>query len=441
MKPFWTMGLTLCAGAIVTSNLFAQQSNSLPISKGIPVQNISHRSYAGTPNAVSYEQPVVGSTGCNCGGNTSCSACGGQGRIPPAVTMCPPQQPTGVTSGACQPCITGIDCAQGPAGEKRWCDAQGIDFEPLWHGEYIGPVRLPSLLEYRVRVNDEVLITYFPNRQLVVAEYKLTPGDELSINSITDSDLRRERVTVQPDGTIVVPLLASPVRAAGKTIMQLRRDLELEYKKYINTPAINVEPFKVNTIVEDLKDAVNGPFAAGGRVLQTNVNPDGKIQLVGIGSVYVLGMTLEEIKREINLRYQERFVGIEVEPRLSRTASHFVFVFGEVANPGRFEMTGPTTVTQGLALAGGLKVGANNRQVVVFRRAEDWRLISTLLDLRGGHIGKRPNPSDEIWLRDSDLLIVPPRPVKVFNNAAQLIFTDGLYRVIPFQGLSIQQNR
>ncbi len=169
---------------------------------------------------------------------------------------------------------------------------------------------------------------------------------------------------------------------------------------------------------------LTAPLPRGGRVLQTNVNPDGKIQLVGIGSIYVLGMTLEEIKREINLRYQERFVGIEVEPRLSRTASHFVFVFGEVANPGRFEMTGPTHGTQGLALAGGLKVGANNRQVVVFRRAEDWRLISTLLDLRGGHIGKRPNPSDEIWLRDSDLLIVPPRPVKSLQQCG----TVDLYR-------------
>ena len=405
----WSISLVLCHSAMLVPHANAQ--NLSDEKSNLPAQ------FALSPNAQTSERQTT------------------------AIQMCPPQQPTGVTSGACKPCITGVDCAQGPNGEKRWHDAQGIDFGPLWHGEYIGPIRLPSLLEYRVRINDEVLVTYIPNRQVVPDEYKLTPGDELNINSVSDDTIKRERVQIQPDGTIVVPLIVDTrIMAAGKSIGQLRRDLEVAFKKYISNPAINVEPFKVNTAVEDLKDAVNGPFAAGGRVLTTVVNPDGRIQLVGIGSVYVLGMTLEEIKRELNLRYRSKFVGIEVEPRLSRTAPHFLFVFGEVATQGRFEMNGPTTVTQGLALAGGLKLGANNRQVFIFRRAEDWRLVSTMLDLRGGQLGKRPNPSDEIWLRDSDLIIVPPKPIKLFGNAVQQVFTDGLYRIVPFQVISLQKS-
>ena len=405
----WSISLVLCHSAMLVQHANAQ--NLSDEKSNLPAQ------FALSPNAQTSERQTT------------------------AIQMCPPQQPTGVTSGACKPCITGVDCAQGPDGEKRWHDAQGIDFGPLWRGEYIGPIRLPTLLDYRVRINDEVLVTYIPNRQVVPDEYKLTPGDELNINSVSDETINRDRVQIQPDGTIVVPLIVDTrIMASGKSIGQLRRDLEVAFKKYINNPAINVEPFKVNTAVEDLKDAVNGPFAAGGRVLTTVVNPDGRIQLVGIGSVYVLGMTLEEIKRELNLRYRSKFVGIEVEPRLSRTAPHFLFVFGEVATQGRFEMNGPTTVTQGLALAGGLKLGANNRQVLIFRRAEDWRLVSTMLDLRGGQLGKRPNPSDEIWLRDSDLIIVPPKPIKLFGNAVQQVFTDGLYRIVPFQVISLQKS-
>ena len=405
----WSISLVLCHSAMLVQHANAQ--NLSDEKSNLPAQ------FALSPNAQTSERQTT------------------------AIQMCPPQQPTGVTSGACKPCITGVDCAQGPDGEKRWHDAQGIDFGPLWHGEYIGPIRLPSLLDYRVRINDEVLVTYIPNRQVVPDEYKLTPGDELNINSVSDETINRDRVQIQPDGTIVVPLIVDTrIMASGKSIGQLRRDLEVAFKKYINNPAINVEPFKVNTAVEDLKDAVNGPFAAGGRVLTTVVNPDGRIQLVGIGSVYVLGMTLEEIKRELNLRYRSKFVGIEVEPRLSRTAPHFLFVFGEVATQGRFEMNGPTTVTQGLALAGGLKLGANNRQVLIFRRAEDWRLVSTMLDLRGGQLGKRPNPSDDIWLRDSDLIIGPPKPIKLFGNAVQQVFTDGLYRIVPFQVISLQKS-
>jgi len=381
----------------------------------------------------------TGMQSCGCGGTAGCGRCGGCGRIPTAVQMCPPQQPTGVTSGACKPCITGIDCAQDPSGEKRWGDAQRISFDPLWHGEYIGPVRLPSLLEYRIRINDEITFTYIPNRQRTIDEYKLMVGDEISLDSISDNSIKQARVPIQPDGTVIVPLLKTPMEASGKTIQTLRKDLEVAYKQYIVAPAIDILPVKVNTSVEDLKDAVNGPFAAGGRAISATVNPDGKIQLIGLGSVTVLGMTLDEIKREVSLRYRENFVGIDIEPRLTRTASHVCYVFGEVVRPGRFEMDRPTTVTQMLAQAEGTRVGANSRQIVVFRRAEDWRLISTMLDLQGAHFGKSPNPSDEIWLRDGDTLVVPKRPITRLDNFIQLWFTDGLYRVLPFQGVSIQR--
>jgi polysaccharide export outer membrane protein len=275
--------------------------------------------------------------------------------------------------------------------------------------------------------------TFIVNRQKTDHEYRLMVGDEININSISDDTLRRERILIQPDGTIVVPYIG-PFPAADKTVNQLRKDLEVALKKYIRSPAINVEPIKVNTALEDLRQAVNPQVGLGGQSLDILINPDGQLQLPRIGSVYVLGMTMEEIKREVNLRYEEKIAGIEVEPRLARAAPHNIFVYGEVNRPGRFELTAPTSVTAGLALAEGLRIGANNRQVVIFRRAEDWRLVSTILDLRGGHLGKHPNPSDEIWLRDGDIVIVPPRPIKLFNNATQQIFTDGIYRVLPVQG-------
>jgi polysaccharide export outer membrane protein len=352
--------------------------------------------------------------------------------LPTSIIVCPPTQPTGVNSGLTPPCIRGIDSAAA-IGEQRWQDATWVDFQPLQHGEYVGPVRLPAMLDYRVRVNDLLTFTFIVNRQKTDHEYRLMVGDEININSISDDTLRRERILIQPDGTIVVPYIG-PFPAADKTVNQLRKDLEVALKKYIRSPAINVEPIKVNTALEDLRQAVNPQVGLGGQSLDILINPDGQLQLPRIGSVYVLGMTMEEIKREVNLRYEEKIAGIEVEPRLARAAPHNIFVYGEVNRPGRFELTAPTSVTAGLALAEGLRIGANNRQVVIFRRAEDWRLVSTILDLRGGHLGKHPNPSDEIWLRDGDIVIVPPRPIKLFNNATQQIFTDGIYRVLPVQG-------
>ena len=75
------------------------------------------------------------------------------------------------------------------------------------------------------------------------------------------------------------------------------------------------------------------------------------------------GMTLDEIKREVNLRYSRIVARLveEIEPIIDAEAAHFVFVTGEVGVPGRYQLLGPTSVTQAIALAGGTKISGNLR--------------------------------------------------------------------------------
>ena len=77
-------------------------------------------------------------------------------------------------------------------------------------------------------------------------EYRLKIGDEVSISSLSDDSIKRERVPVMPNGTIVVPLLKFPVLAAGKTFPALRQELEFAYSQYIVKPAIDVLPVKLS---------------------------------------------------------------------------------------------------------------------------------------------------------------------------------------------------
>ena len=58
-------------------------------------------------------------------------------------------------------------------------------------------------------------------------------------------------------------------------------------------------------------------------------------------------------------------------------------VYGEVNKPDRYQLNGPTSVAQALALAGSIKVGGNQRTVVIFRRMEDWRMVATQVDFEG----------------------------------------------------------
>ena len=223
------------------------------------------------------------------------------------------------------------------------------------------------------------------------------------------------------------------VRATGRTVAQLRDVLEEMYKKYYKVPAITVTPLQVNTKLEDLRASVDSRYGPGGQQRLARVTPDGQVSLPVLGSVFVQGLTLSELQTELNERYQEQIFGIEVIPVLVERAPRYVYVLGEVGAPGRFEMTGPTTLLQAIAMAGSWNVGAHLRQIVVFRRGDDWRLMATLIDLQGALLGHQPCPPGEIWLDDSDVVIVPKSKVLIVNDWIELLFTRGLYGVFPLQ--------
>jgi polysaccharide export outer membrane protein len=177
---------------------------------------------------------------------------------------------------------------------------------------------------------------------------------------------------------------------------------------------------------------VDARAGAGGQNRQARVTPEGTIALPAIGSVPVQGMTLSELKRELDERFAAEVEGIEVTPVLLTRAPRYAYVLGEVRTPGRYTLEGPTTVMQMIALAGGWNVGANTRQIVVFRRGDDWRLLATMLDLRGALYGKMPCPADEIWVNDSDVIVIPKSPILVLDDIINLVFTRGIYGVAPY---------
>ena len=265
--------------------------------------------------------------------------------------------------------------------------------------------------------------------------YELNVGDNIRVDSFTDPNLTRELI-IQPDGSITLHLLGQ-VRAARLTVDQLRALLEEKYTKYYKTPSITVTPLQVNTKLEDLRATVDSRAGFGGQQRRAKVTPEGSIQLPALGSIPAQGLTLMELKREIDERYAEVVDGIGVTPVLAQRAPRFVYVVGEVRQPGRYVLEGPTTAMQSVALAGGWNNGGNIRQIVVFRRAEDWRLIATRLDLGGALLGKRPCPADEVWVRDADIVVVPKSSILLATDFIELVFTRGIYGVMPFSGISI----
>jgi polysaccharide export outer membrane protein len=329
-------------------------------------------------------------------------------------------------------CIQGVDCAAGGAcGELGWEAIGPIPWQAFAQGEYVGHARLAHVPSYRLRVDDYIEFVYRVTRNVRPHPYRINVGDELKIESLTDPQLNREMVVVQPDGTIMLRLLGQ-VQAVRRTFPQLTSEIEELYKKYYKEPSITVTPLKIDTKLEDLRVTINGKAGFGGQFFSARVTPEGTVALPAIGTVYAQGLTLDEFKQEIDHRYAEEIEGMEVTPVLRERAPRYCYVLGEVRQPGRYTLVAPTTLTQAIAMAGGWNVGANLRQIVCFRRGDDWRLMATMLDIRGALYGKQPCPSDEIWINDSDVIIVPKSPILVLDDWISLVFTRGLYGVVPF---------
>lgn len=338
--------------------------------------------------------------------------------------------------GPAAPCdICGVDGSECNCRRRGWETARLIAWQAYAQGEYVGHARLAHVPEYRLRVDDQLDMTYRLTREETSTPYKLNVGDEIQVESFTDSDINRS-LLIQPDGTITLRLLGQ-VHATGRTVTQLRESLEERYKKYYKIPAITVTPLKVNTKLEDLRASIDRRAGIGGQSQAARVTPEGTIALPAIGSVQAQGLTLPELQTELNECYRLVVEGIQVIPILVKRAPRFVYVLGEVNQPGRFELTGPTTAIQAIGMAGSWRVGANLRQIVVFRRGDDWRLLATMIDLQAALLGNQPNPPGEIWIDDSDIVIVPKSPILIADDWINLVFTRGLYGVIP---MSAQMN-
>ena len=96
------------------------------------------------------------------------------------------------------------------------------------------------------------------------SDYRIGPGDQLSIEVWRDKDLAR-LVTVLPDGKVAYPMIGEVV-AAGKTVAQLQKEIEGKLSLYVKDAVITVEVRQVNS----LQIYVLGHVKTPGRSLLTS---------------------------------------------------------------------------------------------------------------------------------------------------------------------------
>lgn len=85
-------------------------------------------------------------------------------------------------------------------------------------------------------------------RAQTIPDYKVHPGDKVIVGVYDDPKLLPQEITVAPDGKISYPMVGVLI-VGGKTVEQIRAELESRLKKYISDPIATV-------IVTDVKGNV-----------------------------------------------------------------------------------------------------------------------------------------------------------------------------------------
>jgi polysaccharide export outer membrane protein len=132
------------------------------------------------------------------------------------------------------------------------------------------------------------------------------------------------------------------------------------------------------------------------------VDAAGRIALPLVGSVEARGKTATALARELELLLGAKYLKEpQVTVTVASSVSQKVSVQGEVAEPGVYQLSGPTTLLDVISLAKGETEFATLNQVVVFRNIDGQRM-GAVFDVASIRRGEAPDPV----IQGNDLVVV-----------------------------------
>jgi polysaccharide biosynthesis/export protein len=134
------------------------------------------------------------------------------------------------------------------------------------------------------------------------------------------------------------------------------------------------------------------------------VRPDGRITLPLLGDIEALGLTPEQLKDRITKAASKLIDDPSVTVIVRAINSRRVFITGQVTTPGAYPLTGPLTVVQVIALAGGLTEYADKKNIMI-TRTENGQPRAFRFNY--SDVSKGRNLKQNIVLKPGDTVVVP----------------------------------
>lgn len=107
---------------------------------------------------------------------------------------------------------------------------------------------------------------------------------------------------------------------------------------------------------------------------EVDVDLGGNITMPLIGSVRAVDLTTAQLQDQLEQQYGSRYLrNPDVTVTVRESSLRHITIDGAVRSPGQFNIAGPTTLLQAVALARGTDETANPRRVAVFRQIQGRR--------------------------------------------------------------------
>ena len=134
---------------------------------------------------------------------------------------------------------------------------------------------------------------------------------------------------------------------------------------------------------------------------EVDVNREGKIVLPLIGPVSITGMTYGEAKAFLKEKVRSELIGTDINISIREVRSVGVYVLGEAYKPGKYVMSGLSTVSNALFISGGVNERGSLRNIQIKRNDKviaNYDFYDFLL---------RGSLKSDITLQDGDIIFIP----------------------------------
>lgn len=258
------------------------------------------------------------------------------------------------------------------------------------------------------------------------AGYAVGPQDllEVSLFNIDAQDglPNKVQVRVGNNGLITLPLLGQ-VQAAGMTRTELEESLRKQYGKFMHEPDVGVALAENHSKSIYLLGAVKNPGVfpvtgqetlrrllamAGGLTGGAGMFVHVSRQLAAEEQAYVI--SLDDLANDKSGKFN---LFVRAGDFINVPLAGTFYVDGHVERPNAYPLARPYTLSQAVALAGGLAPYAQASNITLIRRGPQAEMQVLYRDLEKIRSGEE----DDIKIAENDVVVVPASMAKIVISA------------------------